>query len=266
MGAGVYLIDAGNERSGTGLERGCGSAQRHQTLVKFVSAGGKLLCAVDKPLRTLLGSGDARGERGCAISNLLGTVEQTSNLVAIGICVALDASNELLGTLDKAGHSLTVGIRVAVDAGSNLLGTGVQVARTLRESSDAGLKAGVLLRAVAGNLGSKRRNLVIGLRDTGRKAGRRDDKTLLGVVNGALDASKAGADALGGLRQRADAGAQVIDGRFRTADGGVCRGNAACNYGRVVLGLLKRVARVGKVAALARSDAEERRASIANVG
>ena len=186
-------------------------------------------------------------------------------MVARGIVVAGNAGNQLLGAVDKASHRVAVGIGVAVDAGRNLLSASIQVASTLGEGGDTRLKAGVLFGTVADDDGGERGNLSLGVGNTRSKAGRCDNKALLGVVNGSLHAGKAGVHGRCGPAERGDRPIETVGDALHGRRGR--QGVLDCSVGRrkvvldglgVALGGFDGILHALKRPILARVDADKR--------
>ena len=185
-------------------------------------------------------------------------------MIACGIIVTGNAGNQLLGAVDKTGHSVAVGVGVTVDASGNLLGASVQIASTLGKSGDTRLKAGVLFGTVADDSGGERGNLGLGVGNTRSKAGRCDNKALLGVVNGSLHAGKAGVHGRCGPTECGDRPIETVGDALHGRRG--CQGirNRGVGGGKVVLdrlgvalGGIDGILDALKRPALARVDADE---------
>ena len=159
-------------------------------------------------------------------------------MTACGVVVTGNASNQLLGPVDKTGHSVAVGVGVTVDASRNLLSASVQIASTLGESSDTRLKAGVLFGTVADDGGSERGNLSLGVGNTRSKAGCRDNKALLGVINGRLHVGKAGVHGRCGAAERGDRSIKTVSDALHGRRGGQGIRNRGVGGGKVVLDCL----------------------------
>ena len=185
-------------------------------------------------------------------------------MIARGIIVTCNAGNELLGAVDKTGHSVAVGVGVTVDASRNLLSASVQIASTLGESGDARLKAGVLFGTVADDGGGERGNLGLGVGNTRCKAGRCNNKTLLGVVNGSLHAGKAGVHSRCGSAERSDRSIEAVGdalhgrrGRQGVLDRDVGRRKVVLDGLGVALGGLNGILHALKRSVIARVDADK---------
>ena len=156
-------------------------------------------------------------------------------MIACGVVVTGNAGNQLLGPVDKTGHSVAVSVGVTVDASRNLLSASVQIASTLGESSDTHLKAGVLFGTVADDGGSERGNLSLGVGNTRSKAGCRDNKALLGVVNGRLHVGKAGVHGRCGAAERGDRSIETVSDALHGRRGRQGIRNRGVGGGKVVL-------------------------------
>ena len=185
-------------------------------------------------------------------------------MIARGVIVTGNAGNQLLGAVDKTGHSVAVGIGVTVDTSRNLLSASVQIASTLGESGDARLKAGVLFGTVADDGGGERGNLGLGVGNTRSKAGRCDNKALLGIVNGSLHAGKAGVHGRCGPAERGGRPIEAVGDALHGRRG--CQGVLDCSVSRrkvvldglgVALRSLDGILHALKRSVLARVDADK---------
>ena len=185
-------------------------------------------------------------------------------MIACGIIVTGNAGNQLLGAVDKTGHSVAVGVGVTVDASRNLLSASVQIAGTLGESGDTRLKAGVLFGTVADDGGGERGNLSLGVGNTRSKAGRCDNKALLGIVNGSLHAGKAGVHGRCGPAERGGRPIEAVGdalhgrrGRQGVRNRGVGRRKVVLDGLGVALRSLDGILHALKRSVLARVDADK---------
>ena len=185
-------------------------------------------------------------------------------MIACGVVVTCNAGNQLLGAVDKTGHSVAVGVGVTVDASRNLLSASVQIAGTLGESGDTRLKAGVLFGTVADDGGGERGNLSLGVGNTRSKAGRCDNKALLGVVNGSLHAGKAGVHGRCGPAERGGRPIEAVGdalhgrrGRQGVRNRGVGRSEVVLDSLGVALRSLDGILHALKRSVLARVDADK---------